>query len=121
MMLTNSNLIVEQSVFSEAKIIKQTPTKAIFRCPIQTVDEVNQNGRMYPKGVLDLNLDSRINKYYEFLEEKINKINSSNLDIIVNEIERNFDKINHELHRRKYKYILKWKEVLLNKYKQYAN
>jgi len=77
--------------------------------------------KMYPKGVLDLNLDSRINKYYEFLEEKINKINSSNLDIIVNEIERNFDKINHELHRRKYKYILKWKEVLLNKYKQYAN
>jgi len=50
--MTGSNLIVEQGVFTEAKLIKQTPTKAIFRCPIQTVDEVNQNHRMYPKSVL---------------------------------------------------------------------
>ncbi len=47
-----SSLIVEQSLFSEAKMIKETPTKAIFRCPIQTVDEVNQNHRFYPSGVL---------------------------------------------------------------------
>jgi hypothetical protein len=47
-----SNLIIEQSIFSEAQIVKQTPTKAIFRCPIQTVDEVNQNHRLYPSGVL---------------------------------------------------------------------
>jgi len=46
------NLIIEQSVFSEAQIIKSTPTKAIFRCPIQTVDEINQNHRLYPSGVL---------------------------------------------------------------------
>jgi hypothetical protein len=45
-------LIIEQSLFSEANIIKQTPSKAIFRCPIQTVDEVNQNRRMYPSTVL---------------------------------------------------------------------
>lgn len=44
--------IVEQSIFSEAKIVKQTPSKAIFRCPIQTVDEVNQNHRFYPSTVL---------------------------------------------------------------------
>lgn len=56
-MITDSNLIVEQSIFSEANIVKQTPTKAIFRCPIQTVDEVNQNGRMYPKGVLQESMD----------------------------------------------------------------
>lgn len=48
----SSNLIIEQSIFSEAQIIKSSPTKAIFRCPIQTVDEVNQNHRLYPSGVL---------------------------------------------------------------------
>ncbi len=63
MMLNDSNLIVEQSIFSEAAIVKQTPTKAIFRCPIQTVDEVNQNHRMYPKSVLSesmVNCSSRM-------------------------------------------------------------
>lgn len=48
----SSNLIIESSVMTEAQIIKQSPTKAIFRCPIQTVDEVNQNHRLYPSGVL---------------------------------------------------------------------
>jgi len=46
------SLIIEQQIFSEAKMIKETPSKAIFRCPIQTVDEVNQNHRLYPSGVL---------------------------------------------------------------------
>ena len=48
-----SSLIIEQSIISEAQIIKQTPTKAIFRCPIQTCDEVNQNRRLYPSSVLN--------------------------------------------------------------------
>jgi hypothetical protein len=52
------NLIIEQSIFSEAQIVKTTPTKAIFRCPIQSVDEVNQNNRMYPSGVLKEGMDS---------------------------------------------------------------
>jgi hypothetical protein len=47
-----SALIFEQSIFSEANIVKKTPSKAIFTCPIQTVDEVNQNNRMYPSAVL---------------------------------------------------------------------
>lgn len=47
-----SSLIIESSLFSEATIIKQNPTKAIFRCPIQSVDEINQNNRMYPSKVL---------------------------------------------------------------------
>jgi hypothetical protein len=48
-----SSLIIEQSIFSEAQMIKETPNKAIFRCPIQSVEEVNQNHRMYPRAVLD--------------------------------------------------------------------
>jgi len=47
-----SALIIEQSIMSEANVIKKTPGKAIFRCPIQTVDEVNQNNRLYPSAVL---------------------------------------------------------------------
>ncbi len=50
--MTGPNLIVEQCIFSEATMVKTTPSKAIFRCPIQSVDEVNQNNRMYPSGVL---------------------------------------------------------------------
>ena len=69
-------LIIEQSIFSEASIMKQTPSKAIFRCPIQTVDEVNQNNRMYPSAVLDEgmgNCDSRMKKraFYSELDHPI--------------------------------------------------
>lgn len=48
-----SSLIIESSIFSEADIVKQSPSRAIFRCPIQTTDEVNQNKRLYPHSVLD--------------------------------------------------------------------
>jgi Prohead core protein serine protease len=48
-----SALIIEGVILSEAKMIKETPGKAIFRCPIQTVNEVNQNNRMYPGAVLE--------------------------------------------------------------------
>ena len=48
-----SKIIVENSIFQEAQIIKSNPSKAIFRMTMQTADEVNQNKRMYPKKVLD--------------------------------------------------------------------
>lgn len=71
-----SALIIEQSIFSEANIIKKTPSKAIFRCPIQTVDEVNQNNRMYPSDVLSEGMgscDSRIKRraFYSELDHPI--------------------------------------------------
>jgi len=69
--MTGSNLIVEQGVFTEAQVVKQTPTKAIFRCPIQTVDEVNQNNRMYPRAVLSEsmgNCSERMNRRAFFSE-----------------------------------------------------
>lgn len=47
-----SALIIEQSIFSEAKIVKSSSGKAIFRCPIQSCNEINQNNRMYPSAVL---------------------------------------------------------------------
>ena len=49
-----SSFILESApIIQEAKIVKETPGKAFFRCTIQTADEVNQNHRMYPRNVLD--------------------------------------------------------------------
>lgn len=47
-----TSLIIESSLFTEADIIKQTSKRAIFRCPIQTFDEINSNKRLYPRDVL---------------------------------------------------------------------
>jgi len=76
-----SALIIEQSIFSEAHIIKESPSKAIFRCPIQTVDEVNQNNRLYPSPVLNegmTNCQDRINRraFYSELDHPIPQGNS---------------------------------------------
>jgi hypothetical protein len=72
----NPSLIIEQSLFSEATMIKESPTKAIFRCPIQSVDEVNQNHRLYPSSVLDEgmgNCSSRMKRraFYSELDHPI--------------------------------------------------
>jgi len=48
-----SHFIQEGAIFQEAEVISKTPGKAIFRCTIQTADEVNQNKRMYPMQVLE--------------------------------------------------------------------
>jgi len=48
-----SKLIIEQSLYSEPEVVKKDSRKAIFRCPIQTYDEVNQNHRLYPRQVLN--------------------------------------------------------------------
>jgi hypothetical protein len=72
----NPSLIIEQQIFSEATMIKETPSKAIFRCPIQSVDEVNQNHRLYPSAVLDegmTNCASRMKRraFYSELDHPI--------------------------------------------------
>jgi len=72
----NPSLIIEQSIFSEATMIKESPTKAIFRCPIQSVDEINQNHRLYPSSVLDegmTNCSSRMKRraFYSELDHPI--------------------------------------------------
>ena len=70
------NLIIEQSIFSEAKVVNKDHSKAIFRCPIQTVDEVNQNHRLYPSAVLKEgmgNCDSRMKRraFYSELDHPL--------------------------------------------------
>jgi len=46
------SFISEAAIYQEAKIVHQTPGKARFRMTLQTMDEVNQNHRMYPSNVL---------------------------------------------------------------------
>lgn len=43
---------MESALFQEAKVIKQGLGKAIFRCTVQTADDLNKNKRMYPHSVL---------------------------------------------------------------------
>jgi hypothetical protein len=62
---------MESAVMQEATIVKKTPSKAIFRCTIQTADMVNQNKRMYPMDVLSEGMTgcrSRINRRAFFSE-----------------------------------------------------
>jgi len=47
-----SHFIIESAILQEAEIKKQEPGKAIFRMTMQTVDEVNQNKRIYPKDAI---------------------------------------------------------------------
>ena len=47
-----SAFITESPIFQEAKIVKTEPGKAIFRMVMQTVDELNQNKRIYPSQVM---------------------------------------------------------------------
>jgi hypothetical protein len=69
-------LLIESCIFSEATIIKSTSSKAIFKCPIQTADDINQNNRMYPRSVLDNGMNScrdRINRraFYNELDHPL--------------------------------------------------
>ena len=59
------SLIIESSIMSEAEVLRTSGGRAIFRCPIQTVNEVNQNKRMYPELVLKEgmgNCEDRMNR-----------------------------------------------------------
>jgi hypothetical protein len=47
-----SVFINEGAIFQEAKVVHDQQGRAIFRMTLQTMDEVNQNGREYPSSVL---------------------------------------------------------------------
>jgi hypothetical protein len=51
-----SHFISEASLFQEAEILKQSSGRALFRMILQTVDERNQNKRVYPKDVMEAGL-----------------------------------------------------------------
>jgi len=78
-----SHLIIESAIYQEANIVKSNPTKAIYRMVLQTVDEVNQNRRLYPKKVLSegmINNKDRIENR-QFLGEFDHPFPSGNNDI----------------------------------------
>lgn len=47
-----SKLIFESPILQEAEVVQRNARKAVFRMTMQTVDEINQNRRLYPKNVL---------------------------------------------------------------------
>jgi len=57
-----SSFIMENALFGESKIVHSTPGKAIFRNVIQTVDEINQNKRLYPKTVLESGMQGTVDR-----------------------------------------------------------
>ncbi len=57
-----SAFIMESALFSESKIVHSTPGKATFRNVIQTVDEINQNKRLYPKTVLESGMQGTVDR-----------------------------------------------------------
>ena len=63
--------ISESAIYQEASVVKSLPNKAIFRCVLQTADDLNQNNRMYPMTVLKNAMEecrSRINSRSAFGE-----------------------------------------------------
>jgi len=46
------HFIAEQAIYQEAEVVHQNSGKAIFRMVLQTIDEVNQNHRLYPGKVM---------------------------------------------------------------------
>ena len=57
-----SNFIMEQAIFQEGELVKVDPKKAIYRMTMQTVDEINQNKRMYPRNVLSEGMDQCVSR-----------------------------------------------------------
>lgn len=57
-----SSFIMESAIFGESKIVHSTPGKAIFRNVIQTVDEINQNKRLYPRTVLESGMQGTVDR-----------------------------------------------------------
>jgi len=53
----SSHFIMESTLFQEAEILRQTSNKARFKMILQTVDERNQNKRVYPRNVMEDGLD----------------------------------------------------------------
>jgi len=53
-----SSLICEGALMQEAKVINASGGKALFRCTIQTADDINQNRRMYPMNVLEMGMQN---------------------------------------------------------------
>lgn len=65
-------------------------------------------------------LDSRTELYYNSLEEKLEEISKSSIQRIIEKITSIFNKIEYDLHKKKYEYIKVWKEILLKKTNQYS-
>ncbi|MEJ2294515.1 MAG: hypothetical protein P8Y23_07060 [Candidatus Lokiarchaeota archaeon] len=72
-----------------------------------------------PRNIENSDLNSRINNYYEVVQNKIEKINQFPIGDILQEIEDMFNQVTFDLHKGEYRYINLWKDILLSKYNEY--
>ncbi|MBD3255668.1 MAG: hypothetical protein GF383_11290 [Candidatus Lokiarchaeota archaeon] len=72
-----------------------------------------------PRNVETSDLNSRINSYYEIVQNKVEKVNQFPIEDILEDIENMFNQVTFDLHRREYRYINLWKDILLSKYNEY--
>ncbi len=73
----------------------------------------------FPKNIRELDLNSRVNNYYNFIKSKIEKLNQSSIQDSIQEIEEMYRQVSYEIHKREYDYIDLWKQILLIKYQEY--
>jgi len=86
----------------------------------ETLIERNKNiDRFSEVNIRELNLDSRTENYYQSIKKKVNKINKSPIQVIIEELQNSFDKIKYKLHKNKYKYLIIWKALLFKKVNEY--
>lgn len=75
--------------------------------------------KIFQKSISELKLKERVNLYYESVQEKIVKINQMSFKTIKREILKSYGKISYNLHKNRYNYILKWLEILEDKFLKY--
>lgn len=67
----------------------------------------------------DIEKNSRVDNYFISIKKKIEKINQSPFQKIIQELEDIFSQITFDLHKKDYEYINIWKEILLKKFNEH--
>lgn len=83
---------------------------------------INRNKELrdlFPENIRILDLNSRVDNYFISIKKKIEKINQSPFQKIIQELEDIFSQITFDLHKKDYEYINIWKEILLKKFNEH--
>ncbi len=71
------------------------------------------------KNISKSSLDDRLKFYYQNLQKKVSNVNQLSFTSIKREIIKSFDKISKPIHKNRYDYVLKWIELLEDKFNEY--
>jgi len=95
--------------------------RAISITNAETLIRRNSNISNHPfnKSIRDLDLLSRTSIYYSLVKEKVEKISEVSIDQIIKKLNKSFEMIEYDLHKKKYEYLKIWKKILLKKKREY--